>query len=110
WHCWVALLIRALKISALIISADLPCQICQLSAVLSSGCNNGTDDQCPDDRCPAVPPTSSAHLCPAVHPPVPSSAPTCAQKCHLPVPSSATYLCPEVPPTCAQQCHPPVPT
>ncbi|CAI9574537.1 unnamed protein product, partial [Staurois parvus] len=32
---------------------------------------------------------------------------TCAQKCHLPVPSSATHLCP---PTCAHQCHPPVPT
>ncbi|CAI9607874.1 unnamed protein product, partial [Staurois parvus] len=74
----------------------------------------GTDDQCPDDRCPAVPPASSAHLCPpvrplapptcaqqithlcpAVHPPVPSSAPTCATlQCHLPVPRSATYMCP----------------
>ncbi|CAI9533703.1 unnamed protein product, partial [Staurois parvus] len=32
---------------------------------------------------------------------------TCAQQCHLPVPSSATHLCP---PTCAHQCHPPVPT
>ncbi|CAI9592997.1 unnamed protein product, partial [Staurois parvus] len=50
----------------------------------------GTDDQCPDDRCPAVPPTSSAHLCPAVRPPVPSSAPSCAQQC-------------------TQQCHPAVP-
>ncbi|CAI9581597.1 unnamed protein product [Staurois parvus] len=40
------------------------------------------------------------------HPPVPSSAPTCATlQCHTPVPRSATYLCPEVPPTCA---HPPV--
>ncbi|CAI9588807.1 unnamed protein product, partial [Staurois parvus] len=57
----------------------------------------GTDHQCPDDRCPAVTPASSAHLCPAVRPlalptraqqwthlcpavppPVPSSAPTCA--------------------------------
>ncbi|CAI9618357.1 unnamed protein product, partial [Staurois parvus] len=38
-------------------------------------------------------PTSSAHLCPEVHPPVP--------------PSSATHLCPEVPPTSA---HPHVPT
>ncbi|CAI9597051.1 unnamed protein product, partial [Staurois parvus] len=41
-------------------------------------------------------PTSSAHLCPANHPPVPLC--------------SVTHLCPEVPPTCAQQCHPPVPT
>ncbi|CAI9579099.1 unnamed protein product, partial [Staurois parvus] len=49
----------------------------------------GTDDQCPDDRCPAVPPTSSAHLCPAVRPLAP---PTCAQQC--------THLCPAV--------HPPV--
>ncbi|CAI9564252.1 unnamed protein product [Staurois parvus] len=24
--------------------------------------------------------------------------------CHLPVPSSATHLCPAVPPTCAHQC------
>ncbi|CAI9620291.1 unnamed protein product, partial [Staurois parvus] len=72
---------------------------------------------------PSSAPTSSAHLSPADHPPVPSSAPTCAQqfthlchsavshtcaqKCHLPVPSSATHLCP---PTCAHQCHPPVPT
>ncbi|CAI9556629.1 unnamed protein product [Staurois parvus] len=87
----------------------------------------GTDDQCPDDWCPAVPPASSAHLCPAVrplapptcaqqithlcpavHPPLQSSAPTCATlQCHLPVPRSATYLCPAVSPTCA---HPPVPT
>ncbi|CAI9579588.1 unnamed protein product [Staurois parvus] len=51
---------------------------------------------CPDDRCPAVPPTSSTHLCPAVHPPVP--------------PSSETHLCPAVPPTCVHQCHPPVST
>ncbi|CAI9576713.1 unnamed protein product, partial [Staurois parvus] len=50
----------------------------------------GTDDQCPDDRCPAVPPASSAHLCPAVRPLAP---PTCAQQC--------THLCPAV--------HPPVP-
>ncbi|CAI9535525.1 unnamed protein product, partial [Staurois parvus] len=65
---------------------------CRFSAALSSRWI-GTDDQCPDDRCPAVPPTSSAHLCPAVRPPVPRSA---------------THLCPAVPPTCAQQCHPPV--
>ncbi|CAI9552613.1 unnamed protein product, partial [Staurois parvus] len=65
-----------------------------------------TDHQCPDDRCPAVPHTSCAqqcaHLCPAMHPPVPpSSVTTCAQQCH--------HLCPVVPPTCAHQCHPPVP-
>ncbi|CAI9614647.1 unnamed protein product, partial [Staurois parvus] len=68
-----ASIIRALMISALMIGA----QQCQ----------------------PQVPPTCaqhSAHLCPAVHPPVP--------------PSSVTHLCPEVPPTCAQLCHPPVPT
>ncbi|CAI9587565.1 unnamed protein product, partial [Staurois parvus] len=39
---------------------------------------------------PQVPPTCAQqciHLCPAVHPPVPSSAPTCATlQCHLPVP------------------------
>ncbi|CAI9579647.1 unnamed protein product, partial [Staurois parvus] len=47
--------------------------------------------------CPAVPPASSAHLCPAVRPLAP---PTCAQQIthlypavHPPVPSSA--------PTCA---------
>ncbi|CAI9544346.1 unnamed protein product, partial [Staurois parvus] len=54
---------------------------------------------------PLAPPTRAqqcTHLCPAVHPPVPSSAPTCATlQCHLPVPSSATHLCPPVPPTCA---------
>ncbi|CAI9572127.1 unnamed protein product [Staurois parvus] len=33
-----------------------------------------TDHQCPDDRCPAVPHTSSAHLCPAVRPPVPPTS------------------------------------
>ncbi|CAI9572370.1 unnamed protein product [Staurois parvus] len=56
---------------------------------------------------------SAAHKCPSVHPPVPSSAPTCAQqchpavpptcaqKCHLPVPSSATHMCPPVQPTYA---------
>ncbi|CAI9602085.1 unnamed protein product, partial [Staurois parvus] len=38
------------------------------------------------------------HLCPAV-------SPTCAQKCHPPVPSSATHLCH---PTVQPQCHPPV--
>ncbi|CAI9536043.1 unnamed protein product, partial [Staurois parvus] len=77
--------------------------------------HQGTDNWCPDDQCPAVPPTSSVHLCLAVHPPVPSSAPpvpssapTCAtQQCHTPVLRSATYLCPAVPPTCA---HPPVPS
>ncbi|CAI9535898.1 unnamed protein product, partial [Staurois parvus] len=61
---------------------------------------------------PPVLPTCAqqcAHLCPAVHPPVSSSAPTCAtQQCHTPVPRSATYLCPPVPPTCAHQCHPSV--
>ncbi|CAI9580918.1 unnamed protein product, partial [Staurois parvus] len=76
---------------------------CRFSAALSSRCQIGTapiirvaDHQCPDDRCPAVPHTSSAH-------PVPSNAPTCAQQCthlcpamHPPVPSSAS--------TCAQQC------
>ncbi|CAI9571246.1 unnamed protein product, partial [Staurois parvus] len=61
----------------------------------------GTDDQCPDDRCPAVPPASSAHLCPADHPPVPTSAPTCA---HPPVPTSATHQ--SVPRGCASQCPP----
>ncbi|CAI9536753.1 unnamed protein product, partial [Staurois parvus] len=56
---------------------------------------------------PSSAPTSSAHLCPADHPPVPSSAPTCATlQCHLPVPRSATYMCPAVPPTFA---HPPMP-
>ncbi|CAI9545648.1 unnamed protein product, partial [Staurois parvus] len=67
-----------------------------------------TDDQCPGDRCPAVPPQvpptcaqQCTHLCHS------AVSHTCAQKCHLPVPRSATYLCPEVPPTCA---HPPVPT
>ncbi|CAI9559465.1 unnamed protein product, partial [Staurois parvus] len=78
-------IIRALMISALMIGAQ----------------------QCH----PQVPPTCaqhSAHLCPADHPPVPSSAPTCATlQCHTPVPRSATYLCPAVPSTCA---HPPVPT
>ncbi|CAI9551452.1 unnamed protein product, partial [Staurois parvus] len=73
-------IIRALMISALMIGAQ----------------------QCH----PQVPPTCaqhSAHLCPADHPPVPSSAPTCATlQCHTPVPRSATYLCPAVPPTCAQ--------
>ncbi|CAI9607063.1 unnamed protein product, partial [Staurois parvus] len=89
----------------------------QLSERGSAPIIRATDDQCPDDQCPAVPPTSSAHLCPELRPPVPSSAPTCAQqcthlchsavpptcaqKCHLPVPSSATHLCP---PTCAHQC------
>ncbi|CAI9553620.1 unnamed protein product, partial [Staurois parvus] len=59
--------------------------------------HQGTDDQCPDEQYPAVPPTSSAHLCPAVQPPVPSSAATCAQHCN--------HLChPAVPHTCAQQC------
>ncbi|CAI9550187.1 unnamed protein product, partial [Staurois parvus] len=67
--------------------------------------------QCHPQVPPSSAPTSSAHLCPADHPPVPSSAPTCATlQCHLPVPRRATYLCPAVPPTCAHQCHPPVPT
>ncbi|CAI9614767.1 unnamed protein product, partial [Staurois parvus] len=43
-----------------------------------------------------------------MRPPVPSSAPSSATQCHLPVPRSATYLCPAVPPTCAHQCHPPM--
>ncbi|CAI9622674.1 unnamed protein product, partial [Staurois parvus] len=48
-------------------------------------------------------PQVSAHLCPAFRPPVPSSAPTCAQQC--------THLCHSaVSHTCAQKCHPPVPT
>ncbi|CAI9601479.1 unnamed protein product, partial [Staurois parvus] len=47
-------------------------------------------------RCPHLCP----HLCHSAAVP-----PTCAQKCHLPVPTSATHLCPPVPPTCA---HPPV--
>ncbi|CAI9592869.1 unnamed protein product, partial [Staurois parvus] len=49
-----------------------------------------SDQRGPDDRCPAVPPASSAHLCPAVRPLAP---PTCAQQ--------ITHLCPAV--------HPPVP-
>ncbi|CAI9591619.1 unnamed protein product [Staurois parvus] len=80
-------IIRALMISALMIGAQ---------------------------QCPAVPPASSAHLCPAVSPTCAQQCThlchsavshTCAQKCHPPVPSSATHLCPPVPPTCA---HPPV--
>ncbi|CAI9583052.1 unnamed protein product, partial [Staurois parvus] len=42
---------------------------------------------------PAVPPTSSAHLCPAVRP---LALPTCAQQC--------THLCP-APSSAASQCH-----
>ncbi|CAI9543217.1 unnamed protein product, partial [Staurois parvus] len=50
--------------------------------------------QVPPTCCPAVrplaPPTRAqqiTHPCPAVHPSVPSSAPTCATlQCHLPVP------------------------
>ncbi|CAI9542555.1 unnamed protein product, partial [Staurois parvus] len=38
-HCWAALL-AALIIRALIISADLPCHICQLSTVRSSRCDS----------------------------------------------------------------------
>ncbi|CAI9588781.1 unnamed protein product, partial [Staurois parvus] len=57
---------------------------------------------------PQVPPTGAqqcTHLCHS------AVSPTCATlQCHTPVPRSATYLCPEVPPTCAQKCHPPVPT
>ncbi|CAI9611560.1 unnamed protein product, partial [Staurois parvus] len=56
------------------IGADPRSDNCRFSAVLSSRDHQGTDDQCPDDRCPAVPPTSSAHLCPAVRPLAP---PTC---------------------------------
>ncbi|CAI9601466.1 unnamed protein product, partial [Staurois parvus] len=58
---------------------------------------------------PQVPPTCAqqsptctqqcTHLCHS------AVSHTCAQKCHLPVPSSATHLCPPVPPTCV---HPPV--
>ncbi|CAI9579755.1 unnamed protein product, partial [Staurois parvus] len=58
------------------IGADPRSDNCRFSAVLSSRSDSGTDDQCPDDRCPAVPPASSAHLCPAVRPLAP---PTCAQ-------------------------------
>ncbi|CAI9563187.1 unnamed protein product, partial [Staurois parvus] len=87
---------------------------CRLAGIGTD--HQGTDDQCPDDQYPAVPPTSAAHLCPAVHPPVPSNAHqchpavphTCAQKCHLLVPRSATHLCPPVPPTSAHQCSPAV--
>ncbi|CAI9600408.1 unnamed protein product, partial [Staurois parvus] len=53
----------------------------------------GTDAQCPDDQCPAVPPTRFTPT------PVPSSAPTCAQKCSpavAPMPSSAASQCPAV--------------
>ncbi|CAI9593122.1 unnamed protein product, partial [Staurois parvus] len=50
---------------------------------------------------PAVPHTSSAHLCPAMHPPVPSSATHQCSVMHPPVPRSAP------PVTCA---NPPVPT
>ncbi|CAI9535382.1 unnamed protein product, partial [Staurois parvus] len=67
-------------------------------------------------------PSSATHQ---FRPPVPSSAPTCAQQCthlchpavpptyatqqcHPPVPSSATHLCPPVPPTSAHQCSPAV--
>ncbi|CAI9560650.1 unnamed protein product, partial [Staurois parvus] len=43
--------------------------------------------QCHPQVPPSSAPTSSAHLCPADHPPVPSSAPTCATlQCHLHVP------------------------
>ncbi|CAI9566129.1 unnamed protein product, partial [Staurois parvus] len=57
-------------------------------------------------QCPAVHPTVSAPTC------TPSSVShTCAQKCHLPVPSSATHLCQPVPPTCAiHQCPSSVPS
>ncbi|CAI9588376.1 unnamed protein product, partial [Staurois parvus] len=58
-------------------------KVLQLSERGSQPIIRVTDHQCPDDRCPAVPHTSSTHLCPAVRPPVPSSAPTCAtQQCH----------------------------
>ncbi|CAI9574481.1 unnamed protein product, partial [Staurois parvus] len=81
-------------------TGDLPDR-CVLARAGIGTDHQGTDDQCPDDRSPSVPPTISAHLCPAVRPPAPISAPSCVQQCH--------HLCPEVPPTCAQQCHPPVP-
>ncbi|CAI9610788.1 unnamed protein product [Staurois parvus] len=55
----------------------------------------GTDHQGTDDQCPAVPPTSSAHLCPAVHPPVPTSA---THLCPPVQPSSAASRCPAVAP------------
>ncbi|CAI9620718.1 unnamed protein product, partial [Staurois parvus] len=56
----------------------------------------GTDDQCPDDRCPS---SDTRKFRPAVRP---LAQPTCAQQCphlcpavHPPVPlCSATYLCP----------------
>ncbi|CAI9546167.1 unnamed protein product, partial [Staurois parvus] len=56
-----------------------------------------TDHQCPDDRCLAVPHTSSVQ--------VPSSVPTCAtQQCHPPVPiSAAQQCCQSVPPVSAQR-------
>ncbi|CAI9572054.1 unnamed protein product [Staurois parvus] len=40
------------------IGADPRSDNCRFSAVLSS-----RDDQCPDDRCPAVTPASSAQQC-----------------------------------------------
>ncbi|CAI9584269.1 unnamed protein product [Staurois parvus] len=52
--------------------------------------------QCHPQVPPSSAPTNSAHLCPADHPPVPSSAPTCAQQC--------THLCHSaVSHTCAQK-------
>ncbi|CAI9588621.1 unnamed protein product, partial [Staurois parvus] len=59
-----------------------------------------TDHQCPDDRCPPVPHTSSAHLCPAMRPPVPSNAPTYAQQCAHVCPA-VRPLMPSSAPTCA---------
>ncbi|CAI9578082.1 unnamed protein product, partial [Staurois parvus] len=63
----------------------------------------GTDDQCPDDRCPAVLPVSATYQCTHLcHPAVPH---TCAQKCHPPVPTSAAQqCCQSVPSSCASQC------
>ncbi|CAI9571723.1 unnamed protein product [Staurois parvus] len=47
-------------------------------------------------------PRSAIYLCPAVHPPVPS---TCAHQCHPPVPvSAAQQCCQSVPCGCASQC------
>ncbi|CAI9618009.1 unnamed protein product, partial [Staurois parvus] len=83
-------IIRALMISALMIGA----QQCH--------------PQVPPSMRPLAPPTCAqqiTHLCPAVHPP---QCPTL--QCHLPVPRSATHLCPpHLCPTCAHQFHPPVP-
>ncbi|CAI9605099.1 unnamed protein product, partial [Staurois parvus] len=85
------------------IGADPRSDNCRFSAVLSSRSDSGPDNQCPNDGCPAVPPTSSAHLCPLV-------PPNCAQKCRPPVPISATHLCPSVPTSATSQCRPTMPS